>query len=70
MIEKAIELHVDVVAVTDHNSCDSMAHFVKPPGGAGFEILPGFELGSREGVHVLCIYPPTTTGCDTWSVPG
>ncbi len=61
MIEKAAELGISVLAVTDHNDVSSVPVFRAAAQDRGVHIFPGFELSSREGVHVLCIYPPDTS---------
>ena len=60
IVEKAIDLRIEVLAVTDHNSVSSIAAFRSAAHGRRLHIFPGFELSSSEGVHVLCLYPPET----------
>ena len=60
IVEKAVELDVSVLAITDHNSVSDVPAFRNAAAGRDITILPGFELASTEGVHVLCIYPPNT----------
>ncbi len=53
------QLHdVSVLAVTDHNNVTSVPDFRRAAQGTGITILPGFELESTDGIHVLCIYGP------------
>lgn len=58
IINKAVELGISVLAITDHNDVSSVPEFRAAADGAGVHIFPGFELSSSEGVHVLCVYPP------------
>lgn len=60
MVEKAVDLGISVLAITDHNSVSEVALFQNAAKGQEITIFPGFELSSSEGVHVLCIYPPDT----------
>ncbi len=60
IVKKAVELEITVLAVTDHNSVSSVGAFRAAAEGKDIYIFPGFELASREGVHVLCIYGPDT----------
>ena len=62
IVEKAVELGVSVIAVTDHNSVSDVSAFRNAAEGREVTIFPGFELSSSEGVHVLCIYPQDTDG--------
>lgn len=61
IIDKAVELGISVLAVTDHNDISSVPSFRVAADNRGIHIFPGFELSSSEGVHVLCIYPPSVT---------
>jgi PHP family Zn ribbon phosphoesterase len=60
MVDKAVELDISVLAITDHNSVSAMPQFRTAAAETDVHILPGFELSSSEGVHVLCIYPEGT----------
>ncbi len=61
IIDKAVELGIEVLAVTDHNSVASLPCFRSAAHGHQIRIFPGFELASSEGVHVLCIYSPESS---------
>lgn len=60
IIQKAQELRVSVLAITDHNHVGGVSAFRAAAEGRGIHIFPGFELSSSEGIHVLCIYSPDT----------
>ena len=63
LIRKAVENDVSVLAVTDHNHVGGIDPIRTAARSHGIYVFPGFELKSREGVHVLCLYPlETTTG--------
>lgn len=57
LIEQAAKLDISVLAITDHNDVSGVPFFRRAAEGRGIHILPGFEISSSEGVHVLCIYP-------------
>lgn len=61
IVEKAVELGIAVLAITDHNDVSGVPAFRAAADGRGVHVFPGFELSSSEGVHVLCIYPPETS---------
>ena len=61
IVEKALELEVSVLAITDHNSVSSIAAFRDAAAEHKITIFPGFEISSSEGIHILCVYPPDTT---------
>ena len=58
VVDKAQEVGVSVLAITDHNSVRDVSRFRTAAQGTGITILPGFELESTEGIHVLCVYSP------------
>ena len=57
IIDKAVEIGVSVLAVTDHNDVSGVPAFRDAATGHGIHVFPGFELSSSEGVHILSIYP-------------
>ena len=61
IVDKAVELGISVLAITDHNGVSGVPAFRAAAQGHGVHIFPGFELSSCEGVHVLCIYPIETS---------
>ena len=61
LIDKAEELDIRVLAVTDHNHAGSVDGIRCKAAKRGIEVFPGFELSSTEGIHVICLYPPETT---------
>ena len=61
LADKAEELGVTVLAVTDHNHVGGVEAIRAAARERGISVFPGFELTSTEGVHVLCLYPPETT---------
>lgn len=60
IIEKAAEIGVQVLAITDHNDVSGVPEFRSAAAVHGIHIFPGFELCSSEGIHVLCIYSQDT----------
>lgn len=60
IIAKAVEIGISVLAITDHNSVNGVPAFREAARDSSVTVLPGFETSSSEGIHVLCIYPPST----------
>lgn len=60
IVDKAEELGVTVLAITDHNDASGVPAFRHAAAGRGIHVFPGFELVSSEGAHILCIYPQET----------
>lgn len=60
IVDKAVEIGISVLAITNHNDVRGVAAFQDAASDHGVTIFPGFELSSSEGIHILCIYPPDT----------
>ena len=60
IVEKAVEVGIEVLAITDHNNVEGVAAFRSASLNRPVHIFPGFELSSSEGVHLLCLYPQDT----------
>ena len=56
MIGMASIIGLDVVALTDHNSCRNCGAFMKAADEYGILAIPGMELCTSEEVHVLCYF--------------
>ena len=48
---------LNVVALTDHNTCGNCAAFCRAAAERGLLPLPGMELCTSEEVHVVCLFP-------------
>lgn len=48
---------LQVIAVTDHNSCKNCAAAMEHGQKHGVIVIPGMELCTSEEVHVICLFP-------------
>jgi len=48
---------LDVIALTDHNSCKNCPAAMKHGEAYGVTVIPGTELTTSEEVHVVCLFP-------------
>ncbi len=48
---------LDVIALTDHNTCKNCPAFLDIATKYGILAIPGMELTTSEEVHVLCLFP-------------
>ena len=48
---------MDIVALTDHNTCGNCRSFIKAAEQHGLLALAGMELTTAEEVHVVCLFP-------------
>jgi hypothetical protein len=56
IVRRALELRLDWIAVTDHNSAGNVRAVQAAAKGTGLTVTPGLEVESREEVHVLCLF--------------
>lgn len=47
---------LDIIAITDHNSCKNCSAALKAAEDFGILVIPGMELTTMEEVHVLCYF--------------
>jgi len=52
----AVVAGLDVIAVTDHNSCKNCPAVLKAALAYGIAAIPGMELTTAEEAHVLCLF--------------
>lgn len=48
---------LDVIALTDHNTCRNCEAAMKVGEAYGVIVIPGMELTTQEEVHVVCLFP-------------
>lgn len=50
-------LELDVMALTDHNSCKNCPAFFEAAKSVGILPIAGMELTTAEEIHVVCLFP-------------
>lgn len=55
---------LDVVALTDHNTCLNCPAAIKAGKAIGLTVIPGMELCTSEEVHVVCLFPDLETALE------
>lgn len=48
---------MDMIALTDHNSCKNCRAAVRAGEEVGVTVVPGMELTTSEEAHVVCLFP-------------
>ncbi len=48
---------LDVIAVTDHNSCRNVRACISCAKGSPLLVIPGMEVETSEEIHLLCLFP-------------
>lgn len=54
-------LGLDIIALTDHNTCKNCGAAVKVGEEIGLTVIPGMELCTSEEVHIVCLFPDVDT---------
>jgi len=57
IVERALELGLDMIAVTDHNSVENGLYAAVLGARLGLAVICGMEAQTREDVHLLCLFP-------------
>ena len=56
LVNMAKILGLDIIALTDHNSCGNCRSAMKVGESAGITVVPGMELCTAEEVHCVCLF--------------
>ncbi len=56
IVRQAKSLGLDLIAVTDHNSCENGFYAGKVGETLGVRVIYGMEAQTREDVHLLCLF--------------
>jgi hypothetical protein len=56
IVDAALELGIDIIAITDHNSSANIIAVQQAAENTSLTVLPGMEIQTREDVHSLCLF--------------
>lgn len=56
IVETAKRAGLDIIGIADHNSCQNAGAVIEAAKGSGVKVLPGLEVQSAEGIHLLCLF--------------
>lgn len=57
IVNMALILEQDIIALTDHNSCKNCRATVDIGQRHGITVVPGMELCTSEEIHMVCLFP-------------
>ena len=57
LVNMAKLLGLDVIALTDHNTCRNCAAAMAVGRKIGLLVIPGMELTTSEDIHAVCLFP-------------
>lgn len=61
LLDTCQELEIKVVGIADHGSVDAVDKLRDTLCSKGIVVFPGFEIASTEKVHMVCLFPETTS---------
>jgi PHP family Zn ribbon phosphoesterase len=56
IIQKSLEVGLDLIALCDHNSAENAGATMREGNRQGVKVLPGMEVCSKEEVHILALF--------------
>ena len=63
IVRRALELGLDLIAITDHNTAENVAAVQEAAKGTALRVWPGMEVQTREEVHILCLFDTAEQIC-------
>ncbi|MHB8063084.1 MAG: PHP domain-containing protein [Ruminiclostridium sp.] len=57
IVNMSILKGLDVIAITDHNSCANVQAVMKCAQNTPLLVIPGMELETAEEIHIVCLFP-------------
>jgi 3',5'-nucleoside bisphosphate phosphatase len=57
IVVAAGEKHLDIIAITDHNSAENARAVMLAAVGRDLLVIPGMEVATAEDVHLVCLFP-------------
>ncbi|MDF2533070.1 MAG: hypothetical protein K0Q65_2651 [Clostridia bacterium] len=56
IVNMAMLKGLDIIAITDHNSCANVEAVMDAGRNKGLMVIPGIEVQSKEEVHLICLF--------------
>jgi len=56
IVDKALELGIQIIAITDHNASANVEAVMQAAQGTNLTVIPGMELQTNEEIHSLCLF--------------
>ena len=56
IVNMALLKGLDLIAITDHNSCANVEAVMEAGRNKGLMVIPGIEVQSKEEVHLICLF--------------
>jgi PHP family Zn ribbon phosphoesterase len=56
IVGKALEVGIQIIAITDHNASANVEAVMKAAQGTDLTVIPGMELQTNEEIHSICLF--------------
>jgi 3',5'-nucleoside bisphosphate phosphatase len=56
IVNMAMLKGLDIIAITDHNTCANLQAVIDAGRNKGLMVIPGIEVQSKEEVHLICLF--------------
>jgi len=60
IVATCLDLGIEVIAITDHSQVKTSVQLWQAARAAGIAVFPGCEVKTKDGIHILCLFDPTT----------
>lgn len=57
IVNMSLLSELDVIAITDHNSCENIQAVLDVAKETDLLVIPGIEVETKEEIHVVCLFP-------------
>lgn len=64
LLNMALLKELEMIALTDHNSCKNCPALMKAAQDAPVTVIPGMELTTQEEIHMVCLFPALENAMD------
>jgi hypothetical protein len=62
IVNACLANEIDAIGITDHYRVKTSQSLARAARDAGIVVFPGFEAVTKDGVHMLCLFDPGTSG--------
>lgn len=56
IVKRAVEIGLDIIAITDHNSAQNARAVMDAAKNTNLTVIPGMEVYTREEAHMICLF--------------
>lgn len=64
IVNMSILKGLDIIAITDHNSCANVKEIMSCAENTPLLVIPGMEVETTEEIHVVCLFPDSESAIE------